>query len=61
MFSDRSILYLSNSLIDDEEWYKKPLARDNRLPEAIFDFNVEAGCAEDAMDQVLKCTSLYLI
>jgi hypothetical protein len=49
-----SLSYSFNGFIYGNKRDKKPFSRNDRLPEAVRDFDVEAGRAEDAVDQVLK-------
>src|SRR5258708_21924222 len=49
-----SLSYSFNGFIDGEKRHKKPFSRNDRLPEPVFDFDVQASRAKDAMDQVFK-------
>ena len=54
VIGNRSVLDPFDGFVDDEKRNQEPFTRDNRLPEAILDLDVEARGTEDAVDQVFK-------
>ena len=48
--NDRSILYTFNRLIDYKQRNKEPFPRDDRIAKSVFNFDVQAGQLEEAMD-----------
>src|ERR1700683_2704635 len=51
---NRTVPDLLDDFVDYEKRNEKPFTRDHRLSEAILDFDVQAGGAEDTVYQVLK-------
>src|ERR1700689_3218685 len=54
VFGDRTILDELNGFVNDESWYEEPFARDDRIAQAVLNFNIEPRWGKNAVDDAFQ-------
>src|ERR1017187_9638679 len=55
---DCPVLYAFDHFVHNKQWNEKPLARSDRIAEAIADFNIQLRRVEHTMNQVFELNSV---